>query len=127
MKCTVCNDEFEGRSDARYCSSTCRSKANRATDNIATDNIATDNRATDNIATDNVIDIDIPCNVYSALATDNTLDLVKDLKLNVKNDLGISSWSEHGIMILPEITVKQVQTLCSLIRAKNGSKQRCYA
>jgi len=44
MKCIVCNTEFESkRQDAKYCSSTCRSKASRATDNNATDKFATDN------------------------------------------------------------------------------------
>lgn len=29
MKCNVCGKEFEGRSDAKYCSSNCRVKASR--------------------------------------------------------------------------------------------------
>lgn len=31
MKCIICNKDFEGRVDAKYCSTTCRVKANRAT------------------------------------------------------------------------------------------------
>lgn len=37
MICTVCNQEFEGRSDAKFCSSKCKMKANRnrnVTDNV---------------------------------------------------------------------------------------------
>lgn len=29
MQCIVCGDEFEGRKDAKYCSSKCRVKASR--------------------------------------------------------------------------------------------------
>lgn len=71
-KCIVCSKEFKGRIDAKFCSSTCRSRANRATDNVenatlndqnATDNpinvskpeinVATDNSSTSVDATDN--------------------------------------------------------------------------
>lgn len=31
MKCNVCGKEFEGRADAKYCSSACRVKASRST------------------------------------------------------------------------------------------------
>jgi hypothetical protein len=42
MICTICLKEFESkRTDAKFCSSTCRSKASRATDNLS---VATDNR-----------------------------------------------------------------------------------
>lgn len=29
MKCIICNKDFEGRSDAKYCSANCRVKASR--------------------------------------------------------------------------------------------------
>jgi hypothetical protein len=117
IKCSVCGTGFEGRVDAKYCSSTCRSKGNRATDNLATDKLN---------ATDKVIDIDVPCKVFSKKSEEGRVDLVKDLKLSLDKDLGITSWSENGIMIKPDITIQQVQNICSLIRAKNGSSQRVY-
>lgn len=53
MKCTICTQEFESkRADAKFCSSTCRSRAKRN----ATDNLATDNSVQD--ATDKEIRID---------------------------------------------------------------------
>lgn len=44
QNCNVCEKTFESKRPATLCSSTCRSKANRATDKL---NVATDN-ATDN-------------------------------------------------------------------------------
>ena len=74
------------------------------------------------------IDIEVPCKVPSLKPVDGEtkLDLVKDLMLDLRKDLGITSWSENGIMITPEITVQQVQNICALIRAKRGSEQRVY-
>jgi hypothetical protein len=124
IKCSVCGESFEGRVDAKYCSSTCRSKGNRATDNKLS--VASGINATDNLATDKVIDIDVPCKVFSKKDEEGVVDLVKDLKLDLKKDLGIDSWSSSGIMIRPDITIQQVQNICSLVRAKNGSSQRIY-
>jgi hypothetical protein len=130
IKCSVCGESFEGRVDAKYCSSTCRSKGNRATDNklsVASGINATDNLATDKLGvTDKVIDIDVPCKVFSKKDEEGVVDLVRDLKLDLKKDLGIDSWSSSGIMIRPDITIQQVQNICSLIRAKNGNAQRVY-
>jgi len=41
-KCTNCNKEFEGRSDAKFCSDSCRIKRYRT---VVTDNVVTDNKA----------------------------------------------------------------------------------
>ena len=40
LTCTICGEEFEGRTDAKFCSDTCRKRASRVTDNIenVTDN-----------------------------------------------------------------------------------------
>lgn len=35
MKCTICNKDFEGRADAKYCSPSCRKKASRGTQKIS--------------------------------------------------------------------------------------------
>jgi len=46
MQCKQCNQEFEGRADARYCSPGCRVTANRNKCNSVTDNsvkVVTDN------------------------------------------------------------------------------------
>jgi hypothetical protein len=49
MKCQTCQKDFiSKRTDAKFCSSTCRSKASR----VATDNFATDNSVS--VATDKV-------------------------------------------------------------------------
>jgi len=87
-----------------------------------------DSSVRDNLVTDKVIDIDVPCRVFSDKPKEGEkmLNLVKDLKLDLRKDLGISGWTSDGIFILPEITVQQVQNICSLIRAKNGSEQRVY-
>jgi len=39
MRCKVCNSEFEGRSDALYCSAKCRVTANRRKRDSVTDNV----------------------------------------------------------------------------------------
>lgn len=98
MKCSVCGEEFEGRSDALYCSSTCRSRRSRLS---VAGSVATDKSATDN-------------------ATDNFVDIVKDLKLDPEKDLGIYYWTENGVFIRPDITVDQVQNIARLIHAKHG-------
>jgi len=52
MQCTVCSNEFESRrTDAKYCSSSCRKKASRVTDNV-TDN---PNDVTDKLSVTNDI------------------------------------------------------------------------
>ena len=57
MLCKVCNTEFEGRSDAIYCSSKCRKMANRIKDAVksVTDTDVTDNLVTDNLVTANLV------------------------------------------------------------------------
>jgi hypothetical protein len=64
--CESCGLDFDGRSDARYCGNTCRSKASRATDNklsVAEGGIATDK-------------VDATDNFRVGCATDNSLKLV---------------------------------------------------
>jgi hypothetical protein len=110
MKCIACRSEFEGRSDARFCSSTCRSRHNRATDNqliLATDNYATD--------------MDVPCKVVQRIIKDKGyIDIEKDLGLSLHKDLGITAWTDNGIFIRPDITVKQVHNIAHLVAAKHG-------
>jgi len=127
MKCVVCGKEFDGRSDARFCSSTCRSRRNRATDNgisVAKGVDATDNggSATDNCvcATDNATDIDIPCRVVQQIIRDGYMDLEKDLKLSLQKDLGITAWTSEGVFIREDITIPQVRNIAKLIHAKHG-------
>lgn len=48
MKCTNCNIEFQGRSDAKYCSTNCRVTASRKA-GVVTDNVTlSDSPVTDN-------------------------------------------------------------------------------
>jgi hypothetical protein len=58
MRCEVCGGDFGGRSDARYCSSTCRSRRSRATDRGIS--VAGFFDATDKLgdATDNFVDVE---------------------------------------------------------------------
>ena len=99
MRCEQCNNEFEGRADARFCSSTCRSRHSRATDNEIS--VATDNYATDKMP-------------------EVVLDLVKDLKLDLGKHLGITAWTKDGIFIRDDITEEQVRNIRKLVSAKNG-------
>ena len=75
--------------------------------------------------TEVVLDSAIPCRVVK---TDDRpkLDLEKDLNLDLAKDLGVSSWSEQGIVILPEITITQVRRIRDLVGAKNGWEKRVY-
>ena len=58
MKCSVCNTEFEGRSDAKYCSSKCRVAANRNKDVELSVTSVTDNaKCNTEFVTDNTIAI----------------------------------------------------------------------
>jgi len=49
-----------------------------------------------------------------------TLDLVKDLKLDMRKDLGVRAWTEDGIFIRDDITEGQVRAIRDLVAAKNG-------
>jgi hypothetical protein len=48
------------------------------------------------------------------------MDVVKDLKLSLEKDLGITGWTKDGIFIRPEIEVRQVQNIARLVHAKHG-------
>ena len=103
-KCIYCDREFESeRSTAKYCSSVCRVAYNRVS--VTEDGLS-------------VTEVSVtPLSV--------TLDFTKDLKLDLRKDLGVSSW-ENGIFILPEITVEQMRRIRGLVGAKNGWEPREY-
>jgi hypothetical protein len=124
--CTICENEFEGRADAKFCSGKCRKTASRTQPILdVTDNPkihVTDNSVTDNLVsvTDNVTDKSDPQKPKIFI------DIVKDLKLNLEKDLGITGWTPDGIFIRPEITIQQVQNIARLIHAKHGRKEPIF-
>jgi len=69
MTCSICGKEFEGRSDAKFCSGACRIKAHRVTDNSKNDQNVTDNVVNDEIA---VTEPKIKVDAKPDDATDNT-------------------------------------------------------
>ena len=126
MKCISCGKEFESsRSDAKFCSPTCRSRVSRLSVadkgelSVATGSNATDNSATGNSVTDNATDKPKIQDVV-------VLDLVKDLGLDLKKDLGITGWTPQGVFLCDVITVDQVRNLSRLVYAKNGWKQKIF-
>ena len=114
MKCISCEREFEGeRSTAKYCSASCRVMWNRVPLKEMGVSVTEDGLS----VTKGEVSVTEPLSV--------TLDFTKDLKLDLRKDLGVSSW-ENGIFILPEITVEQVRRIRGLVGAKNGWEQREY-
>jgi len=98
MICSVCGESFEGRVDAKYCSDKCRMRLKRTESVEIKPNkeIVLDIPVRDNLVRDKVIDIDVPCKTQSLKLPEGHVDLVKDLKLDLKRDLGISSWTDKG-------------------------------
>ena len=106
MKCIVCSREFEAaRSDARFCSGACRKVQSRLS--------VTEEGA---VVTDNVTD----------KLSVTRLDLEKDLKLDLEKDLGVSSWTDNGVFIRPDITIEQVRRIRRLVEAKYQWEPREY-
>ena len=106
-RCEVCGVEFDaGRSTARFCSGACRLALHRKEVSVTEKVSVTE------------VSAEKPCNVFTG--TGEYLDLEKDLRLDLKKDLGIYSWSKDGIFIRSEITIDRVQNIASLIHAKNG-------
>jgi len=115
MQCLCgCGQEITSkRLHAKFYSSSCRSRYNRATDNqLSVANIPTD--ATDNWPNATDISPDIPCKVPTQSAR---IDIERDLKLHMHRDLGITAWTPNGIMIRPNITISQVHAIAKLIHA----------
>jgi hypothetical protein len=116
MKCETCGIEFEAqRATARYCSTSCRVKASRisVTQSEAPSPLSVTVKPLSNdfSVTDEAAEVGTPAKV---------IDLVKDLHLDLKKDLGIDGWTADGIFIKPDITVYQVQNIAHLIHAKYG-------
>lgn len=106
MKCEGCGVEFEAvRATARFCSGGCRLAFHRKVLSVTESPLALqdDLSVTDEVGT--------PAGV---------VDLVGDLKLDLKKDLGVTSWSADGIFIRDDITVDQVQNIARLIHAKHN-------
>jgi hypothetical protein len=114
MKCIVCEVEFVAvRSTAKYCSELCRQRGHRVSVTeggvSVTENLPGDLSVTDEVGE--------PAGV---------VDLVKDLKLDLRKDLGVDSWTENGIFIRPDITIDQVQNIAKLVAAKNGCSEPVF-
>jgi predicted nucleic acid-binding Zn-ribbon protein len=54
------------------------------------------------------------------------LDLVKDLGLDLKRDLGCFAVSRDGWFIRPDITIQQVRNIRRIIEARHGCVPRTY-
>ena len=107
-KCLFCDREFEGeRATARFCSGTCRKAHGRLS---VTNGVGVS-------VTNGEVSVTEPLSV--------TLDFEKDLKLDLRKDLGVSSW-ENGIFVLPEITIEQVRSIQRLIGAIHQWAPRDY-
>jgi len=138
-KCLVCEVVLEGRMDARTCSEKCRKALQRisGTDGVKLSGtfIKGDNlelvemgqkvseKKREELSVTNLPSVspDEPCKVFSGGKEGEVcLDLEKDLKLDLKKDLGIYSWTADGIFIRPDITVDQVQNIARLVHAKRG-------
>jgi hypothetical protein len=148
-KCELCGEVFEGeRESAKYCTPSCRKLAfqkNRiSVPKVSVPEVSVpendvsvlsvperlEGEAGDireeklrELRNTNLPEVSIeePCKVPSGLKMGQIyLDLEKDLKLDLKKDLGIFAWTPDGIFIRPDITVKQVQNIARLIHAKNG-------
>jgi hypothetical protein len=139
IKCIQCGEEFEGsRSTAKYCGDKCKSAHRRGGVSVSEVSgsfisgsgpelvkrgveIAEEKRR--KLLMDGpTIDVEVPCKTGVAKDVPGAirLDLVRDLKLNLEKDLGITAWSADGIFLRPEITVTQVQNIARLVHAKNG-------
>jgi len=99
MKCLQCKEEFEGRADAKFCSSKCRKQASRVTDNGTKEEIVTD--------------MDV---------TDKKVKTLKDFGYSLK-DLGVK-WAPEGgpIFLRNDITSQQIRDLVTVMFAMKGKK-----
>jgi hypothetical protein len=125
--CTICENEFEAeRSTAKFCSNKCRVKSNRLS---VTENLSSPLSVTENpeVSVTNLsVTDEKPLSVTDPQKPKIFIDIVKDLKLNLEKDLGITGWTPDGIFIRPEITIQQVQNIARLIHAKHGRKEPIF-
>ena len=111
-KCSVCGKVFDAARDtARYCSGGCKKKFQRLAGQVD----SLEGQEVIFSGTKEVSGTDVEIGVMAKV-----LDLVKDLKLDIGKDLGITGWTADGIFIKPDVTIKQVQNIARLIHAKHG-------
>lgn len=72
------------------------------------------------------VTMDDPCRIVETGNETVYLDLEKDLKLDLKKDLGITAWTADGIFIRDDIAISQVRAVRMLVEAKNGWPHRTY-
>ena len=109
MKCIECGKDFDAvRSTAKFCSGGCRLAFHRG-------GLSVTNEVS-------VTDMDIACRVAGDVFHEGYLDVEQDLGLDMKKDLGITAWTDNGIFIRPDITVRQVQNIAKLVAAKHNRK-----
>jgi hypothetical protein len=105
MKCIECGKDFEAtRVTARFCSGGCRLAFHRKGVSVTESPLALQ----DDLS---VAEVGVPAGV---------VDIVADLGLDLKKDLGVTSWTADGIFIRDDITVDQVQNIARLVHAKHG-------
>jgi len=123
MNCLRCGGEFESlRSTAKFCSTKCKLAYHRKD----SPTVFSVSRTDDEVLSVSKeppreplsVSMDTPCDTVRMDRPH--LDLEKDLGLNLKKDLGITSWTENGIMLRNDITVPQVRNIANLVRAKHG-------
>jgi len=111
MKCLQCGVDFEAvRASAKYCSSLCRVRYGRVS---VTDGplSVTENLSVTSEDDLSVTEVGVPARV---------VELERDLYLDLKKDLGITSWTADGIFLCNDITIDQVQNIARLVHAKRG-------
>lgn len=141
--CLICEGKFDGRADAKTCSDKCKKALQRikGTDlmelsgtivkgdspELAERGQKISEAKRDELKGTNLpaVSPDDPCNT----GTDNTviLDLVKDLKLDLHKDLGVTAWTKNGIFIRDDITIDQVRNIRRIVEAKHGWPHRTYS
>jgi hypothetical protein len=73
------------------------------------------------------VSLDEPCRTVETQKIGEVFfDLVKDLHLDMKKDLGIFAWTKDGIFIRPDITIQQTRNIRRLVEAKHGWPHRVY-
>ena len=107
MKCLQCKEEFEGRADAKFCSSKCRLIAHRS---------ETDNHETDSFETGKVT------NHETDKPESLNVKILKDFGLELR-DLGVK-WAPEGgpIFLRNDITSQQTRDLVTVMFAMKGKK-----
>jgi len=122
MKCLQCKEEFEGRADAKFCSSKCRLIAHRnETDNEINVSSETDKSK---VETDKPLSVSKPeeNDTVKVSVSEKKVKTLKDFGYSLK-DLGVK-WAPEGgpIFLRNDITSQQTRDLVTVMFAMKGKK-----